>query len=1002
MSKSVELYNSLDGCIVNRDKLNSIVEIAKNEEQFQIVEKLEFVLSSYENEEFEISLGEKTTEIVPKSMLNGLDFEQYNASESHGLGKAVSPSDIYQMITNKMLEMIKEASGKNYVKKWSGKTYGQGYLIPFNFDTKKRYRGVNVFLLTSYEPLENPFYMTFKQIEAHKGTLKKGAKGSPVVYFTYLYKITDKEKNIDFGSYDYEKAKKFAKENGYDTEKIKKLPILKYYNVFNGKDIEGIDFDLDNFKIGYIEKQLPTSETLPIPEGIINNYPAPAPPLKHGGDRAFYSPSADYIQMPNIVDFDTVQDYYRTLFHEFSHSTGHSKRLARDFSGRFGSKAYAFEELVAEWGATFLSAEAGIIFHTDKNHAEYIKNWNGVLTHIKDDNRFIMRACTKAQELADFVLQFDKNGDAKYLKDLKKVNKTEKSRIDKKKFPLKIIYDEIPIGTKVRFKKEYDSEQKTAIVKLHGYDEYVRVYDYPFTTKVEYLDGSDEWVKPWSYDIVKSTKSKTRKSKVDKNGQIALFGYTQTEILEVRDTFKTKTNEETQKELKRLFAQLKGKKFTNAETNRKIEVNNISRGKILFGGKTINSKIATALSYLPHLLVYGKLVNESEPKPHHKKFKAISVLNFESKLKIDNKTEYFVITVFKRSENDLKYFIEASSIKKSVSLRKSKSVKKSLLTNELPDKDTKNNSKLSNPTILEELPVERIIIVGNENITPVAVESAQRNNSQIPIFPEVKQEFENIKTLPGKTLEVIKPVEMPKPKSSLIKSMAERKEKRNELGNEIKHFNISGPLADFFGKIEIKPVESVAITLDAPQGAGKTRLLFQAQEMFANGGYRGLFLSLEEHPDSSLILEKQDQYISSQNQNLIDTMGELPNTYEELVKLMDLYDSIYIDSWGKLLKKFPKLNFDYDLRKKLNGKAFFVIFQRTQDGKMRGGSDTAFDGDIITKIEKDVEDYRKNYAFFDKNRYQDRPSHELKFNIYSGELIEFVDFDNAPTETISI
>lgn len=983
--KSIELFNSLNGKLCSRNELLEILNLAKKEEQSHVVKKIGDLLKSYpEAEKFQLELIEKETEIVPSSMLNGLDFEKYNSSGSHGLGKSVTPNDVYQMITDKMLQMIKEATGKNYIKKWNSKTYGKGYLIPFNFDTKKRYRGVNVFLLTSYEPLENPFYMTFKQIEARKGKLKKGAKGSPVVYFTYLYKITDKEKNIDFGSYDYEKAEKFAKKIGFDTEKIKKLPILKYYNVFNGKDIEGINFDLENFKIGYIEKELPTSETLPIPEAIIKNYPTPAPPLKHGGNNAFYSPSKDYIQMPNIIDFDTVQDYYRTLFHEFSHSTGHSKRLARDFSGRFGSKPYAFEELVAEWGATFLSAEAGIIFHTNKNHTEYIKNWNGVLTHIKDDNRFIMRACTKAQELADYVLQFDENGVAKYFKDIqdKFLNDVLKNYDDKIK---KLSKSEI-----LEAKKLFKNRNKLTS-------------DWSSDWELFLLDYVLHKEKLKEKEITKPiSRSKSRKSKVDKNGQFALFGYIQTEILEVTDTFKNKTNEETQKELKRLFAQFKGKKFTNAETNRKIEVNNVSRGKILFGGKTINSKIATALSYLPHLLVYGKLINESEPKPHHKKFKAISVLNFESKLKIDNKTEYFVITVFKRSENDLKYFIEASSIKKSVSLRKSKSVKKSLLTNELPDKDTKKKSKLSNPIHIEELPVEKIIIVGNESITPIAVESARSNVSQIPVFPELKKEFENIKTLPSKTLEVAKPVEMPKPKNPLIKSMAERKEKRNEIGNEIKHFNISGPLADFFGKIEIKPVESVAITLDAPQGAGKTRLLFQAQEMFANGGYKGLFLSLEEHPDSSLILEKQDQYISPQNQNLIDTMGELPNAYEELVKLMDLYDVIYIDSWGKLLKKFPKLNFDYDLRKKLNGKVFVVIFQRTQDGKMRGGSDTAFDGDIITKIEKDVDDYRKNYAFFDKNRYQDRPSHELKFNIYSGELIELADYDDIPIETISI
>lgn len=429
-----EQFNSLNGKVATRKQLEKIADLSFKEEQFHIYERIQSVLSNNVDKKFVINIHEKAFEIAPKSMLNGLYFEEITDEANNGLNKAVSSSEIYQMITDKMLAMIKEASGKGYVQKWKGKTYGKGYTIPFNFDTKKRYRGVNVFLLTTFEPLENPFFMTFKQIEAHKGLLKKGSKGFPVVYFTNLYKITDKQLKIDFGTYDLKKAKEFAIKNGFSEDKIKTLPILKYYNVFNGKDIEGINFDLENFKIGYIEKELPNTEKLPIAEAIIKNYPVPAPKLKHGGNDAFYSPSGDFIQMPHIADFETVQDYYRTLFHEFSHSTGAYDRLARDFSGRFGSKPYAFEELVAEWGATFLSAEAGIIWHSNKNHAEYLKNWNSALTHLKDDNKFIMKACTKAQELTDFVLQFDDNGTPKYLENLKK----EATKIEIKKAVSKV------------------------------------------------------------------------------------------------------------------------------------------------------------------------------------------------------------------------------------------------------------------------------------------------------------------------------------------------------------------------------------------------------------------------------------------------------------------------------------------------------------------------------------------------------------------------------------
>src|SRR5690606_6687501 len=130
--------------------------------------------------------------------------------------------------------------------------------------------------------------------------------------------------------------------------------------------------------------------------------------------------------MPHINSFETAQDYYRTLFHEFIHSTGNTSRLSRDFTGKFGSKPYAKEELIAEFGSVFLSAQAGIIWHSNKNHAEYIKNWHNVLGIIKEDNRFLMRAASDAQSAADYILQLDNNGEPLFWKKLsEKVNKKE-------------------------------------------------------------------------------------------------------------------------------------------------------------------------------------------------------------------------------------------------------------------------------------------------------------------------------------------------------------------------------------------------------------------------------------------------------------------------------------------------------------------------------------------------------------------------------------------------
>lgn len=453
----INQFNGLGGTITSRESLNQIRIQANLEGNTEIASRIANLLLAYpEASQFELENDDYIIEPVPSSFLHGLDYEQA-PDEPQGLGK-VSPTEVYDMITAKIIAMIEAANARDYKKTWEAKEYGTGYTIPFNFSSKKRYRGVNVLMLTELEPLENPFFLTFKQVKDLKGKVKKGAKGFEVVYFTKIWKTEDKPKNLKFSSYDKTKVESFATENGIQND-LGVIPMLKYYHVYNGKDIEGIDFGLDQFKIGFIENEIPSTEAnkFPIPEAIIKNYPKPQPTLKFGGNRAFYSPSKDHVQMPHLADFDTVQDYYRTLLHEFSHSTGSSKRLARDFSGSFGSKKYAFEELVAELGAIFLSAEAGIIWHNNKNHAAYLKSWNSVLAQIKEDNKFIMKASTAAQKVADFVLQFDENGDPLYFDDLKKeVIKTVEKPVIKKasNYGKKTKRDPKPKAEKYPFSKE--------------------------------------------------------------------------------------------------------------------------------------------------------------------------------------------------------------------------------------------------------------------------------------------------------------------------------------------------------------------------------------------------------------------------------------------------------------------------------------------------------------------------------------------------------------------
>ncbi|WDO13048.1 zincin-like metallopeptidase domain-containing protein [Flavobacterium sp. WW92] len=730
--KSVDSFNGLNGRKATREEIAAQIVLAGKQEQYHIAAKLQQVLDSYpESKEFYFDIENPACEIVSRSSLECLDCEAV-AEEFAGLGKAVSPTEIYDMISARMKDMIKEANAYGYEKRWEGQFYGSGYLVPFNFSTKKRYRGVNVLLLTEFGILSNPFFMTFKQVEEMKGKVRKGAKGFPVVYFTELYKVVDVKREIDFGSYSKEKALKFADENGIDAKEVYKIPILKYYNVFNGKDIEDIDFDLENFKVGYIEKEIPSDEEkrMPIPEAILKNYPSPVPPLRFGGDRAYYSPSHDHIQMPYLSDFETVQDYYRTLFHEIGHSTGHPKRLDRDFSGRMkGSaaekKKYAFEELIAEWSATFLSAEAGIIWHNNINHAAYLKNWNLALTHIENDNRFVMRACTEAQKAADYILQLDENGDPLYFNDIKKITEEIKK-------------EEKPKKTAKAKQKAEEIETEAEIVA-------------PVKPKAQ----KSQTVQPRKESPAERRNAKNKKTKPE-SGQMALFG-----------TKPESTSEAIQSDSKKDF-------------------------------------------------VPGSLAHElSKPAQAY---------------------EYYDIR--------------------------------------------------------------------------------------------------------------------------------------------------DAEISEFLGRIEKKKRESLAITLAGGQGSMKTRMLFRMMNAFGQN-YRCGHASIEEHPQSAIYKSKVDQYLNQKAKENI--FAPEIGSIEDLHALIEQCDVVFIDSFPKLQEMCRGFELDKDLRKKYDGKLFVVIYQLTGDGKMRGGSKSQFDGDIILLTEA-FPDYTRNVVYANKNRYQDRPLHELKYNIYKGKI----------------
>ncbi|MFK8301833.1 hypothetical protein ACI75Y_02890 [Capnocytophaga stomatis] len=197
-------------------------------------------------------------------------------------------------------------------------------------------------------------------------------------------------------------------------------------------------------------------------------------------------------------------------------------------------------------------------------------------------------------------------------------------------------------------------------------------------------------------------------------------------------------------------------------------------------------------------------------------------------------------------------------------------------------------------------------------------------------------------------------------------------------------FQIDEPqMSQFLGKVERKTKDSLVITLTGGQGSGKTRFAFQFINALGQR-YKVGHISIEEHPESFLYDEKIHQYLNRQAQG--NTLAFDVRSISELDKIIRENEVIVIDSFQKLRELDRKFEVDKDLRKKYDGKLFLVIYQQTTDGKMKGGSSSQYDGDIILFTEK-FPNYQENYVYPDKNRYNPTPADQLKYNIFQQRLL---------------
>lgn len=273
----------------------------------------------------------------------------------------------YEMVTNRIIEQLEQGIIP-WQKPWSGTHNGA-----YNRISNKPYSLINQMMLS-----HDGEYASFKQWSDLGGKIKKGSKSEVVVFW---------------------KIQPYEEENENGEKIIKQIPLLRHYNVFHISQVEGVEpkekiefaehepiEEAERIKLDYMSR-----EHLQIFEKVTN--------------RAFYTPTFDYIEVPCKEQYEYIEEFYSTLFHEMIHSTGHKSRLDRletGASAHFGGESYSKEELTAELGSAFLINKLGIESEKSfRNSSAYIQNWLQVL---KNDNKFIISASSRAEKAVKYIL----------------------------------------------------------------------------------------------------------------------------------------------------------------------------------------------------------------------------------------------------------------------------------------------------------------------------------------------------------------------------------------------------------------------------------------------------------------------------------------------------------------------------------------------------------------------------------------------------------------------
>lgn len=287
---------------------------------------------------------------------------------------ATSRDDLHQRITSQIITAIEAGAGA-YRMPWNPKLCtGSTVRLPHNPVGKYAYHGINILALWGSQQehgYATPAWATFKQWQAAGAQVRKGEKGSLTVFF--------KAANASESAPDADETQQ------------RRCFIAKAAYVFNVDQVDG-----------YVPPPLPALTPIERDARADQLIASSGAVIHHGGLQACYIPSRDEIHLPPDGAFFDSAGYYAVVLHELVHWTGHADRCNRDLRGRFGTEAYAAEELIAELGAAFLCAEIGLSPEPRTDHARYIESW---LKLLKNDKRAIFTAASRASQAAAYLTQ---------------------------------------------------------------------------------------------------------------------------------------------------------------------------------------------------------------------------------------------------------------------------------------------------------------------------------------------------------------------------------------------------------------------------------------------------------------------------------------------------------------------------------------------------------------------------------------------------------------------